>query len=66
MGFRNGNLVCDMTEECEADVAMIDDKGFAYCANHGAARRVAGWSRCRKLRPYELNRLLRGDTIERY
>lgn len=55
---------CDMTSECERPVSHLDQDGFVYCAAHGLARR--GWQPCRKLRPYELRRLERGETITRY
>jgi hypothetical protein len=53
-----------MTSECERPVSHLDQDGFVYCAAHGLARR--GWQPCRKLRPYELRRLERGETITRY
>lgn len=57
-------LHCDMTKDCDQPIAMIDSKGFIYCAGHGLDRQYD--QRCRKLRPHELNRLMRGETIERY
>lgn len=55
---------CDMTSDCEQPVTMLDQDGFVYCTNHGLSRRT--WQPCRKLRPYEVNRLARGETIARY
>lgn len=55
---------CDMRKGCAAPVAMLDQKGYVYCAVHGAARQTS--QPCRKLRPHELNRLRRGETVERY
>jgi hypothetical protein len=57
-------LACDMTDSCTEPVTHIDIKGFAYCTRHGIERR--SWCPCRKLRGYELNRLLRGETLKRY
>lgn len=57
-------LLCDMTEGCLAPVTHIDDKGFAYCTEHGIQRRDS--RRCRKLRAHELNGLKRGEQIARY
>ena len=58
------HVQCDMNAECARPVAMIDTAGFAYCEPHGLQRR---WNEpCRKLRPYELRKLFRGEQIERY
>lgn len=57
-------LACDMGHGCEAEVTHIDDHGFVYCARHGEQRKR--WRRCRKLRTHELNRLKRGQQVERY
>ncbi len=57
-------LRCDMEEECVATVTHIDNKGFAYCTEHGIARRT--WMPCRQLRPWELRRLLRSKPLARY
>lgn len=57
---------CDAKHECHAEVAYIDDRGFAYCKDCGPSFQGTIWRRCRKLRPHELNRLRRGQTIERY
>jgi hypothetical protein len=57
-------VTCDMVRECNAPVAYIDAKGYAYCAKHGLERQ--SYQRCRKLRPYELKRLLHGETLKRY
>ena len=61
----DGTLQCDMTEDCTAEVTMIDDKGWVYCANHGWVRKNTG-RLCRQLRTYEVNRLRRGEQITRY
>jgi hypothetical protein len=55
---------CDMHADCDQPVAMLDQKGYVYCAVHGASRQTS--QPCRKLRPHELNRLRRGELIERY
>lgn len=49
---------------CADPVTMLDTAGFVYCTKHGTQRRQ--YEPCRKLRPHELNRLARGETIERY
>jgi len=56
---------CDMAKDCCEPVTHIDSSGFAYCAAHGASRRRSG-RRCRKLRPHEIRRLGRGQTIASY
>ena len=57
-------LRCDMTDECEAPVSHIDQKGYAYCTEHGIERR--SWMPCRRLQPHELHRLERGEPLARY
>lgn len=57
-------LHCDMKTDCTKPITMIDDSGFIYCADHGLSRR--GWKLCRKLRPFELNRLKRGERVQHY
>lgn len=56
---------CDMAKDCTSPVAMLEDKGWIYCTVHGLMRRASG-RRVRKLRPHELNRLKKGQQIERY
>lgn len=56
-------LQCDMDKACEGGVTHIDDKGFAYCTKHGTQRQRSGYGRCRKLRPSEIKKLERGETI---
>lgn len=58
-------LACAMYVSCSAEVSMIDEQGYVYCASHGVSRRSGG-TRCRKLRPHELRRLERTGQIERY
>jgi len=58
-------LACGMTDECTEPVTYIDDRGWIYCTSHGQSRQ-SPWQRCRKLRPFELRRLERGDTVKRY
>jgi hypothetical protein len=57
-------IQCDMDNKCEAPATMIDNKGFAYCAEHGLDRRY--YCPCRKLRDWELRRLQRGEQLRRY
>lgn len=57
-------LRCDMTQNCPKPVAYIDDKGFAYCTDHGQQRQRH--CSCRKLRPHELRKLQRGEQLSRY
>lgn len=56
---------CDMTKECLGAVTHIDSKGYCYCAKHGEQRKSSG-NRCRKLKPAELAKLAKGETISRY
>ena len=57
----DGRLCCDMQEGCTQRVTNIDIKGFVYCAPHGEARKA--YCRCRKLKPAELRKLERGESI---
>lgn len=65
MGRSNGILRCDMEKVCIQPVSHIDEKGFVYCASHGATRQRSGVL-CRKLRPAEIKRLERGEAIRYY
>lgn len=58
-------LYCDMDDDCNGDVSMIDERGYVYCQHHGLFRRSAGIN-CRKLRPHEINRLLSGKPLKAY
>lgn len=55
---------------CERDgsapLTHIDESGFAYCTPCGVKRQQDGWKRCRKLRPHEINRIMRGEQLRRY
>ncbi len=55
---------CDMVEGCKEPITMLDSAGFVYCTRHGLERRT--YEPCRKLRPYELRAVLRGDMVKRY
>lgn len=55
---------CDMRADCEEPVTHIDSNGFVYCTDHGIQRR--DWKPCRKLRPWELRRILSGRPLSRY
>lgn len=55
---------CDMQADCIEPVTHIDQDGFAYCTDHGLARRA--YQPCRKLRPAELAKLARGEQIAKY
>ena len=57
-------LQCDMLMDCQSPVAMIDAKGYVYCASHGVQRRQA--MPCRKLRQAELVKLGAGEQIAKY
>lgn len=58
-------LSCDMERDCPASVTHLDNKGFVYCTEHGIQRRQYG-TPCRKLRPWELKRLQRGQQLRSY
>lgn len=64
MSTETKQVRCDMTNDCEAPVTHIDNKGFVYCTDHGISRRY--YHPCRKLRPHELKKLQRGEPIARY
>lgn len=55
---------CDMEADCTAPITHLDDKGWVYCTPHGEQRQMS--HRCRKLRPHELARINRGDTVRSY
>jgi hypothetical protein len=58
-------IQCDYEQACTDGAMYISSKGFAYCANHAPARNDP-YVRCRKLRPHEMRRLERGETLARY
>jgi hypothetical protein len=57
-------LQCDMDRSCTEPVTHLEDKGYVYCTGHADCRR--GLHRIRKLRPYEIRKLLQGDLLKRY
>lgn len=57
-------LTCDMVKGCPAPVTHIDRDGYVYCTQHGQTRRQ--YKACRALRPHELRRLGRGETVTKY
>ena len=57
-------LRCDMRKDCGFPVTHLDEKGFVYCAKHGEERKAR--MRCRKLKPAELAKLNRGETLAKY
>jgi hypothetical protein len=58
------SVQCDMTADCKTAVSHIDSAGFVYCAFHGEQRRR--YEPCRKLRPHELRKVLRGEPVTKY
>lgn len=64
MSSHTVELHCEMSETCTQEVTHVDQDGYTYCTSHGVARR--SYKPCRKLRTAELNKLQRGETIERY
>lgn len=59
---RAEKLECTMEKDCKNPVAMIDNKGFLYCAQHGAQRKQGGIP-CRKLSGGEIKKLERDESI---
>ncbi len=59
-------LQCDMTKECAETIAYISEKGFIYCHTHGLRRKAAQYERLRKLRPWELRMLEKGEALPSY
>ena len=57
---------CDMVADCQEPLTHLDENGSVYCYQHGVQRQRSGWKRCRKMRPYEINRIYAGKQIERY
>lgn len=63
------NLMCDGHHDeprLIGSVGYIDDKGYAYCETCGPRYQGTMWRRCRKLRPHELRKLQRGETLPSY
>jgi len=57
---------CDMTTVCIKTVTHIGDKGYAYCTDHGQARRASGYERVRKMRVGEVRLLEAGKPLPSY
>jgi hypothetical protein len=57
-------LNCDGWCDKTGSVTHIDQAGFAYCTPCGERRRQS--EPCRKLRPWELRKLERGEQLARY
>lgn len=55
-------LHCDMSADCPRAVTHVDNRGYVYC-ELCALRRKTGGTPTRKLRPGEINKLERGETI---
>ena len=55
-------LRCDWSRDCARPVTHVDNRGFLYC-ELCALRRKAGGTPTRKLRPGEIKKLERGETI---
>lgn len=45
-------------------ITHLDQKGYVYCSGHGARRKQH--RACRKLRPWELKRILAGKLLAHY
>lgn len=54
-------LKCAGRCECKQPVTHVDNKGYAYCTQHGLERR--GWRPCRQLRKWEIAELKAGRQI---
>lgn len=57
-------IACQMEDNCANPVTHLDQNGFVFCTRHGLERR--SYRPCRKLRPHEVNRLMRGEQIAKY
>lgn len=55
---------CDGWCDHANPVTHLDTAGFVYCTPCGLIRRE--YEPCRKLRPFEMNRLLAGKQITKY
>jgi hypothetical protein len=64
-GGTTGQIICDMSADCRAEATHIDESGFVYCPKDAERRKDSG-RRARKLRPHEVNRLRRGEPLDRY
>lgn len=54
-------LKCDMRKDCIAAVTHIDEKGYAYCKEHGKERKAV--MHCRKITRGEMKTLLARQPI---
>jgi hypothetical protein len=61
VGIVGGKLLCDMAPYCLGEVTHIDEKGYIYCAPHGAQRK--SYKRCRKLTKTEMRKLVNGEPF---
>lgn len=59
-----GNLTCDMRNDCSDAVTHIGEKGYVYCATHAPDR--AGWERTRRLSKPERAKLEAGEALARF
>ena len=66
MSMVEHRLTCDGWCDGANPVAMIGNKGYAYCAPCGVSRRESGYENVRKCRPAELKKLQRGEALARY
>lgn len=62
--LEQGELTCDMRDDCANPVTHIGEKGYAYCAGHAPDR--AGWERTRRLTSDELTTLRAGKPLATY
>ena len=54
------DMKCEWESACQRPVTMIARKGYILCDWHGGDRGT------RKLRPFEMRRLERGLTVQKY
>lgn len=59
-------LHCEQTCNCTSEVTHIGNKGYIYCQRHAIERRQSGHENTRKLRPYEVKKLRRGEPVAKY
>lgn len=65
-GGSSSPLRCDMTADCTEPITHLDSKGYLYCTKHAAQRKSSSGPSVRKLKPGEISKLSRGESIRGY
>lgn len=57
---------CDMADDCTNPVTHIGNRGYVYCARHGAMRRAHGHESTRRMRKWERDLIAEGKPLPSY